>query len=156
MRVSRLAADSLSSPISDSRQPASSSDAGSSDRELHDIGSVQPGRRTAIERARLHVFNFQVVDQNRSDVDVGGLKADERHKYIESVLRFVPVEVAMRYYSKPLDAVDSRGFANTKHDAGVLGDQAYEHPFNVSVTPASTELPHRQPGMRLPMRPPFR
>ena len=141
MRVSRLTGDSSSSRLTDGRQPASLGDNSES--------YVQaPGRRTAIEKARLHVFNFQVVDLARSDVDVSALKPAERSQFISSVLRFCPVEVAMRYYDKPLIAADgASAFASPTHEVASLGDQGYEHTFNVRL-PRSAHHARARAGSR--------
>ena len=65
---------------------------------------------------------------------------DELHKFVGSVLRFVPVEVAARYYGTPLLCKGSAAYANPSHDTGRLGDQGYEHHFEAAVlfSPART------------------
>jgi hypothetical protein len=73
------------------------------------------------------------------------LKPDELSRYVDSVLRFVPVEVAMRYYSQPLLDDGSSGlqaYSDVLHEkllpgeSLALNDQAYEHPFNACVVRA--------------------
>ena len=62
------------------------------------------------------------------------LNSDELRRYTSSVLRFVPMEVAMRYYTIPIAGDNGlHAYADLRHDAsGQLGDQGYEHPFDVN------------------------
>ena len=94
------------------------------------------GRRTQIDKGRLQTFNFQVVDHNRAGTaeDVTTMSTEELSKYVDSVLRFVPVEVAMRYYDQQLVGPSGeRAYTNSGHEVVQLGDQGYEHHFQSCV-----------------------
>lgn len=128
-------------------------DAGSSDGSVDEAPKLL-GRRTAIDKPRLETFNFK--EASRLEVpDATTLSREERSRYIDSVLRFVPVEVAMRYFDRPLvsapdDDAANRGssssssfattaYADLRHarpapgQPEALNEQAYEHSFNAVV-----------------------
>lgn len=103
---------------------------------------VASGRVTAIGKDRLLTFNFQqatAAATSSGAPNADALSVEERTRYIGNVLRFVPVEVAMRYYQGPLvDTNDDtsfgrRAYDRLKHENVSLGSQAYEHPFNACV-----------------------
>ena len=90
------------------------------------------GRRTAIDRSRLQTFNFREATQAATSsgaTDASKLQSEELQRYIRSVLRFVPVEVAMRYYARPLvarppppsAALEPRSESSKRGRAGSIG-----------------------------------
>ena len=100
------ASRSGASSSSDNRGASSNSD-----------GALEPdedggrGRVTAIGKDRLQTFNFQQATKAATSSgapDAEALSSDELQRYISSVLRFVPVEVAMRYYEGPLTSGRAR------------------------------------------------
>lgn len=96
------------------------------------------GRRTNIDNSRLQTFNFQVADQSRSAFNLSAVKQEDLPRYISSVLRFVPAEVAARYLNTPLVSGRVTAYAEQGvHDIAVLGEQGYQHPFNVRELPCA-------------------
>jgi class 3 adenylate cyclase len=129
------ASRSGASSSSDNRGASSNSD-----------GALEPdedggrGRVTAIGKDRLQTFNFQQATKAATSSgapDAEALSSDELQRYISSVLRFVPVEVAMRYYEGPLTSGSGSShrlaYSNLRHANCVLGEQGYEHPFDACV-----------------------
>ena len=107
------------------------------------FSELTAGRVTAISKDRLQTFNFQQATKQATSSgapNAAALSSDELRRYIGSVLRFVPVEVAMRYYEDALVASDAanpaasrRAYEDLSHEVCVLGDQGYEHPCDACV-----------------------
>ena len=95
------------------------------------------GRLTEIDRSRLQTFNFQVATKaaERTDTDATALAPEQLNKYVHTVLRFVPVEVAMRHFGEPLAGPEGAlGYASLGHArTSAMGSQGYEHDFNAAV-----------------------
>ena len=107
---------------------------------------------------RLHTFNFQAATTaGTTGVDVEAMSREELQKYTKTVLRFLPVEVAMRYFPHDLqvggmqakleggvngsrnsgahgvgDGVPS-GYSQLKRHMKPLREQGYEHHMEAAV-----------------------
>ena len=69
---------------------------------------------------RLHTFNFQAATTaGTTGVDVEAMSREELQKYTKTVLRFLPVEVAMRYFPHDLQV----GGMHAKLEGGVNGSR---------------------------------
>ena len=98
------------------------------------VEGTPPGRVTAIDKSRLQTFNFrQATKESTNAPEPGALSSDELSRYVHSVLRFVPVEVAARYFERPLYSGGERAYVDLRHEVRSLEDQAYEHHFNAAV-----------------------
>ena len=101
-------------------------------------GSRPTGCRTAIERHRLKTAagNFTVADARApGGFDTSTMTKEDMSKYVMSLLRFVPVEVATRYYNEPLVGPNGeKAYVNCSSDSlQHLGDQGYAQDFNAAV-----------------------
>ena len=90
-----------------------------------------------IEKERLQTFNFSVVQNTTGKLptDLYALDNLELQNYTSAVLRYTPMEVAVRYYGTPIFSEHQTNVAYSQlfHESTNLGDQAYEHDFDGCV-----------------------
>ena len=101
------------------------------------VNRTSVGVVSHIEKERLQTFNFSVVQNTTGKLptDLYALDNLELQNYTSAVLRYTPMEVAVRYYGTPIFSEHQTNVAYSQlfHESTNLGDQAYEHDFDGCV-----------------------